>query len=514
MKTHRLDVSKTPMAAAVDWLLGRASSEALDLSSTLIATPGARAGRVLNTMLAQACQARGLVLSPPNMVTAGRLAEALAPAARPAGALHRMLAWRAVLEAAPADELAAVLPSSESPAQWAQEISQAADELARGGLRFADAAPAELPPMEDPQRWKAQAALQDRYESLLDRAGMTDPMLSALGAGEAIAHGLDAVVLLGCMDLPGVAREMLHRVPCPVHTLVMLCEGLDADGVVDEGYWRDAEIDVDPDSVFVTGDASEQGALAVRAAVDMDTSAIGTADEALAGAVRRAAADHGLSVHVAWGGAASVSGPGRLLADLALLLRERSFSSLSRVLRCPLVVASLSREHAGFSQLPRALDDYQAAALPTRAFAKLPEGNDRVVRPRRIVSQAVRRLRAMTSELRGKRRPLRDWAPALEQSLASMLAPAEDLLGPASLEAIAAIGEQLRVLAWLPEALDARPVAAYEAIALVLGELQSLGTAGEPGGEDLDLLGWLELPLDPSPAMVVMGAHHSSLPAA
>lgn len=514
MQTHRLDPSMTPIAAAVEWLMGTAGEGALDLSRTLVATPGARAGRVLVTLLAQACQKRGLAFSPPQTVTAGRLGETLAPATSPADEVHRTLAWRVVLGEASDDLLRAVLPHADEPTQWADELAQAAEELARGGLRCADVAQAELPPLEEPERWQAMAALQDRYEAVLERAGLIDPSLHAIDSGDNIGNGLDAIVLLGCVDLTNLARTLLRRTACEVHALVALDSGLHDDGVVDETHWRDAEIDADPQDVFVTGSPDEQGALAVRAAVDMDTSAIGTADESLAGAVRRAADGHGLSVHVAWGAPAAASGPGKLLGDIGLLLRERSFVAIGRVLRCPLVVASLAAQDQQFLQLPRALDAYEAAALPTSAFGKIPVGHERVGQARRIVVHARKAVLGALKPLRGKRRAMREWAAGIESALVALLDPAQDDLGSVSMAAIEAIGQELRTLASLPASLDASPVPAHETISLVLAQLARRGAAGEPGGEDLDVLGWLELPLDPSPAMVIMGAHHSTLPGA
>lgn len=514
MKTHRLDPSMTPMAAAVEWMMGRADKGALDHSRTLVATPGARAGRVLVTLLAQACQERGLAFSPPQTVTAGRLAETLAPAPSPAGEVHRTLAWRVALGEASDGVLRAVLPHADEPARWADELTQAAEELARGGLRCANVARTELPPLESPERWQAMAALQEHYEAVLEQAGLTDPSLHAIDAGTELGSGLDAIVLLGCVDLTTLARKLLGRAACETHALVALDSGLHDDGVVDQEYWNNAEIEVDPQDIFATGGPEEQGTLAVRAAVDLDASAIGTADESLAGAVRRAAEGHGLSIHIAWGAPAAASGPGRLLGDIGLLLRERSFAAMARVLRCPLVVTSLAEQDQRFLQLPRALDDYEAAALPTTAFGKLPDGHERVRQARRIIVHARKAVLGALKPLRGKPRTLRDWAAAIETSLVALLDPAQDELGNASMAAIEALGQALRTLSTLPASLDASRVPAHEAISLVMVQVAQRGAAGEPGGEDLDVLGWLELPLDPSPAMVVMGAHHSSLPGA
>ena len=517
MQTHRLNPSQNPMMAAVAWLLERADAGSLDLSRTLVVTPGARAGRVLVTLLAQAARDRHLVFTPPQTSTAGRLAETLAPPPRAAGEVHRTLAWRIVLAGASDDVLGQLLPASADgsvePEQWAAEIALAADELARGGLRCGDVADAALPPLEPPERWSALAGLQRRYEGILGEAGLVDGALHALDA-TSVGEGLDAIVLLMCTDLTNSARRLLRRAACPVHVLCALDAGLHPDGVVDEMHWRDADIEVDPQQVFVTGGPGEQATLAVRAAEDMGTSTIGTADEALAGDLRRAAAADGVSVHVASGVAISVSGPTAMLRDLALLLRERSFATLSRVLRSPAVVAGLRTQHPEFGKLPRALDDYLDSAIPTRAFGPLPKGSARVALARKLVLKARRRLMAAIGPLRGKPRPLRTWADHLRQALLLLLEPAQDSLGETSTAALEAIAEQLRVLTNLPPVLDAQDVPAHDAIALVLDQLATASMATEPGSEQLDLLGWLELPLDPSPAMVIMGMHDNALPGA
>lgn len=512
MRQHRLDPTKPPMWAAVDWMLDRGDAAGLDLSRTLVVTPGARAGRILITLLAKACQEGRRLFVPPQTATAGRLAEALAPSPRAAGSAHQTLAWRAVLAEAPADTLAAVLPETDEPSAWADEIARTAEELARGGLRCGDVASAELPPMEEPARWSAMALLQERYESVLEAADLVDPWLHAMDAAAA-GDGYDAVVLLSCTDLGPLARAMLGRVSCPVHVLSALDEGLHEDGVVDDSYWREAAIEIDPQSVFVTTGPEAQGAMALRAAIDLQTTAIGTGDEGLAGAVRRAAHAHGLDVHVAWGRPASTSGVGNLLGDLAVLLRDRSFVALDRVLRCPAVLASLEAQHASYAQLPAAMDDYLDAALPTRAFGRLPPGSERAHRAFKLVRGAQRWLRGTIAPLRAAPRTLRAWAPAIEEAIVGLLGPGEERLAEGSLEAIEAVGQELRTLADLPEALDGHAVSAHEALAFLRGRLAEHAGAPEPGGEALDVLGWLELPLDPSEAMVIMGMHDDVLPA-
>lgn len=502
------------MSAAVRWFLGRAVDGRLDLSNTLVVTPGARAGRVLVTLLASACQEHRVVLRPPTTSTAGAVALALVPCDRPASDLHRRLAWHGVIEAADTDILERALPGTRVGGPCADEVASAADECARGGLRFSDVALADLPPMEPPERWHALAELQSRYEALLADAGLIDPLLHALDTPLGMSPNPTGVVLLCCTDLDPLTRRLIERHEGPVDVLVAHDAGLHADGVVDDAYWDRADIEIDPSEVFVTGGPEEQGRLAVRAAMDLSTSAIGTADESLAGAVRRAGASHGLSVHVAWGPSGATTGPGRMLSDLAHLLGERSFTALDRVLRSEGFLRLLATREPRAMHLPMHLDRYLDSALPTRAMGPLPRGDARADRSRRAVLRARRRLRGWLEPLRQKPMPLSQWAGALERTLVGLFEPVEDTLGGASFATLEAAGRVLRALADLPQALDPRPVTAADALSLVVREIDVRGAPAEPGGEALDVLGWLELPLDPSPALVLMGAHDRTLPAA
>lgn len=514
MQTHRLDPSRTPMAAAVRWFMDQAEGGRLDCSGLLVVSPGARAGRVLVTLLATECQKQGLMLSPPVTTTAGRLAEALVPCDRPASEMHRLLAWREVLEGAPDDLLQAALPVTDTRGPWAEIVASASDECARGGLRFRDVASAKLPPLEPPERWTALAELQDRYETLLVEAGVADPLLHPLDSGEVVACHLRRLVMLCCTDLDAFPRRLIKRCDCPVDVLVAHNAGLHDDGVVDDAYWDQAEIEVDPGTVFVTGGPEEQGRLAVRAAMHLGTSAIGTADESLAGAIRRAATMHGINVHVAWGPNNASTGPGRMLADLALLLRERTFAALERVLRSDGFLHVLATRHPRAAALPEHLDEYLSNAMPTRAFGPLPMGGSKLARSRHAVGWARGQLLEIIQPLRQPPRRLEQWAGALERALIGLFEPIEDTLGDAAFATLETIGRGLREMATLPPTLDRKPVAADEALAMLLRGLEGRGKPEEPGGEALDVLGWLELVLDPSPALVVIGAHDQTLPSA
>ncbi|MEO1007098.1 MAG: PD-(D/E)XK nuclease family protein [Planctomycetota bacterium] len=519
-RPHLLDPSLPPPLAARDWLVCTFATDTdLDLSGVLLVTPGARASRVMVALLAEAAQRAGLALWPPATTTAGRLAEALAPAARPAGGIARRRAWQRAMEAAPPEAIQRIAPAADRPTAWADEVARAADELASGGLRFADAADGDLPPQEEPELWRALAGVQRRYEDLLGQAGLEDPALAALDVARRGADPSQSsdtprdIVLLACTDLSPVARTLLESSPARVRVLAtvpaMHVEGLDDDGCVREAYWAEADIAVDADACVAGGAALAQARLAVRAAMDAGTSTIGLADEALAGAVRRAAAEHGLTVHEAAGSSLAQAGPARLLAAIRRLMVDRRYADLDALLRMPAVERAVGID-AGDAMLARSLDVYAAAALPTHAHGPLPAGPEhpRVRGARRTVRIARRRLWRMLAPLFGRRR-LADWAEPVSAVLADLLEPSEGELGPLSRACAEAAGRALRELS----SLDGEPVRAAEAVDLVLHALAGERAAIEPGGEDLDLLGWLELPLDPSDKVVLAGAHARVLPA-
>jgi len=526
---HALDQSQPAALSARDWLLDRFAGQGqADLGGVLLVTPGARAGRVLLALLADACQRRGLPLTPPQTATAGRLGAILADATdhsttMEAGDMARRLAWRKALDTLDRAQAQAIAPASAArdTHAWAEDAMSASDELAGGGLRFSDLADRDLPPQEDPATWQALADAQRAYEAALADAGLHDPALhpaDAANAGACSAGGRAAIVLVACFDLPPATRRLLACAPCPVYALCPLPDaqagGVAPDGVVDEAFWDNAELALDPAHVVVARGPADQAALAVNAAAHLGTSTIGTADTALEGALRRAAADAGARVHAAWGEDLSRSGPGRLLGLIASLLAGRSFATLDALLRTP-VVARAAVGAPAARRLPAAPDVYARGAQPRDAFARLPAGGpgDRIARARRAVVRARRGLFGLLDPLGGRAAPAPAWAPRIARALAALLEPSQEELGPTSLRALEAIGRALDELASIPPPLVSRPISPADAIELVLGALAGTTAPADGGGEELDLLGWLELPLDPQRGVVVLGAWGGTLPA-
>ncbi|MHC4948767.1 MAG: hypothetical protein ACYTG1_10975 [Planctomycetota bacterium] len=130
MRRVWLDPTTPCLAAAADWLVGRAAGDddddpalplfagatrsdgaaVCDLQRTVCVLPGRRAGRGLLVALAERCTEDGLTLAPPPVVTPGALAETLLAVEGPLAApVERRLAWMRALDAAPPPPLAPLL---------------------------------------------------------------------------------------------------------------------------------------------------------------------------------------------------------------------------------------------------------------------------------------------------------------------------------------------------------------------------------------------------------------------
>ena len=94
-----LGVQRPALPNAAEFLLRRYTvGGTADLSQAIVVLPGGRAGRRLLEVLVDAADAQSLILTPPQIVTVGRLPEKLYRPKKPfATDLVQQLAWAEVL---------------------------------------------------------------------------------------------------------------------------------------------------------------------------------------------------------------------------------------------------------------------------------------------------------------------------------------------------------------------------------------------------------------------------------
>lgn len=370
--------------------------------------------------------------------------------------------------------------------------------------------------------------------------------------------------------------QVADRVTALIHAPESEQDAFDEYGCVKPDEWETRELNVDLKVTRITGTPAEQALVAVQelAALDgrfrADDITLGVADDAMVPVLLQSLADAGVAGQWPVGICLSETRPYRFLQALALHVSSArdelpaDFATLSDLVRHPDVAtwilnhltASLEDERA-FSE--RAcwlsdLDEYLADHLqmaPGEMLGREPrrilvaevcravEGLLRCLVPESDVAEfagsAVGRLRperkprrrqrtldelemiaeaSLTAQLE-KRRPLSQWADGAVRVLATMYHDRELHSDSA---ADKGIYECVSRLQDLNDRLQRVPVAvlplvsAGQALQLLLKQIAEEPLRPVHNDDAIELLGWLELPLDDSPVLVLTGFNEGRIP--
>ncbi len=520
------------------------SAIGIDLSGTLVVTPGRRAGRVVLGSMVE--HAAGGAIVPPVMITPGEVAAALtARDADPVSGIAKRVLWIRALRGADAGSIGALIPNPPNTdehgvwsrlAAWCERMC---DELGGEGMRVRDAMErgAAVLGAAERARWDALVRLQDGYERLVREQGRVDDRLAAIdsiASGTLGAGGFDRVVLAGVVELPGAALGALRGCPgVRIEALVCAPEscarGFDAMGLIEgkdaRGFWRERRGAI-PDERIVFSDDPDglaEDALAQLAMrhdpVDPGRCVIGLADGSLLVRLRLAAAlGAGAGVRSGSGAPLSSTGPGGLVSIIGSLAQEESVRSLvalaqhpdaERVLRGALRAQGFSLEDAvgSLMALRREHMVVRGAGAPDSVHPRVRSGAD-------TLRGAIR---ALCGELLldGSGKPMSAWASALRAALGRVYGDQDfdsaDPLTALTRDALGRIGGLLDDLERDP-ILSTGGMGAGEAVSLIAARLGEILVSEAQRGGELECVGWLELLHDPAPTCVVVGMDESSVP--
>ena len=528
--------------AAAEWLLARGDPGG---EGTLVALPGAQAGRLLDERLARAVTGGAFGdRELPQTVTVGHLPDRLLQLDAPAASrLTRTRAWERALRALSTsrlERLVAFPPGPDDHREWrrlAIEVRTVFGQLAAERCAFADVLTgplAEGMPGER-GRWEAMAAAQVSYEQVLASAGLCDPHLGRLAAIEAGAGaaGGPAVVLLGVVEMGGLHRRLLETRD-DVTALVIAPEELrtsfDELGCVETDAWLERGWSLPTERWQVAEGPGGQARLALDAIARWggrfapESITIGVPDEEVVPFLEGRLAEQGIFARHVAGTPSRRTSPARLLEATAAFLAGGRFEDLASLLRHPDLEQRLARGLEGAldsTTLSEVLDRYHCEHLPGALSGEWLRCTERgSAGVSEVLESVSRNLDAMLGPLTGPERPLAAWAPAVRALLIEVygertLDPGEEAarrLGAA----LAALARALDEAQGVPGAADA-DLPAAEALAMVLEEAGGDPIAARiPGAEEasIELAGWLELALDEAPALVLTGFNEGKLPAA
>ena len=504
----------------------------VQLTGVTVVVPGSRAGRRLREHLLTVCGERDLGLLPPQIVTVSHLPELLYTPKRPFASVPlQQIMWGKALRQLDPQLRRQILPGADDEAaagwsatQWIEYGSVLWAEyrhLSAEGLSFADVCELGLTLDEFPEagRWQALATLQGAYLNRLDRLQLWDQQTARLVAvRQQECHTDRDLFLLGTSDLGKTLRDMLaqvsDRVTPLVHAPESWFERFDELGCLDVDRWCEQTIDLADQQWSVAQQPSGQAEELARqlskltSDVRRDEVRIGCADEQLVPYVRRVLAEHEIPCRWGPGRALETSGPFQLLLCLRDWLREDRFGHLVWLARHPQVNTWLNGRgvHPGWL---RRLDQFQAEHLPAAATAAPPSSKD--FQPLR---EALRALQGLRAALSGPPRPLPRWTAPLLETLGAIYGVRPSLSNDVDSRFDYLVCEKIQAaiieVTTVPDEVVRLDVA--EVLELVIKRLSGDSVAPEAEADAVELLGWLELPLDDAPHLFVCGLNEGRVP--
>lgn len=528
-----LGLTRPPLQMAADFLLDRyQGGDSVSMASAIAVVPGSRAGRRLLELLVAGAAQRSLPLEPPQIETVGDLPEQLYPPQKPfATRLTQQLAWVHVLQHAEPSALAPVLaapPARDDRLSWMELgslfVRQHA-ELAADSMDFGDVATrgGGVPGFGEEQRWAALRQLQQAYLRLLDELELWDVQTARLVAIDRRECRTDReLFVIGAVDMPVTLRQMLDQVAGQVTAFVFAppewADRFDAHGCLIPAAWAELPIPLDARQVHVVDGPAEQADRVARCLAAYegrfrpDEITIGLADERITPHVERQLEQGQLAARSAAGFPLAQTAPYRLLAAVADYLSSGRYREFAALVRHPDVVEWIDRQGVAAGWLEQ-LDAYYAAHLQ----ARLDAGWLGAASKYHLCRQVQQRITRWLEPLGGEARPLDQWSAPLRALLLEVYGDrwwnrdeARDRRGLQAFEKINAVWDEHRE-GPIPRRLMPACTAA-EAVRLTLAELEpvKLGTPSDP--QAIELLGWLELPWDDAPALIVTSFNEGHVP--
>lgn len=547
---------------AVLWLERRfARGHDWDMSDVLVVVPGARAGRrLLELLVERASHEPVRAMVPPEFLTAGALPEKLyscdlAVADSLVSLLVRMAVMREISQSQP-EVLGAVIPQPPEPSDFAgwlalaQDLAELQSTLAAECVRLADVpercAQASDFSFADHERWQALASMQRAYESTLASHGLTDRDQARFAAVEQLRVSTDkSVVLLGTTDLNRVNRQMLgllepSRLFALIHAPQHEANNFDELGCLRTDAWVNRRVEIAPEQWRVVEQRRDQAFEIARIigpddrpdAINLGRKyrareiTIGLGDESAAPMTQRVLELAGVPARSGLGVGAQVSSPALMLSSIRQFLRTRRLADFADLLRHPDIEGYLRAtapppvHESSESQVTRSvgqwlslMDRYITDFLRGQSAGQWLGDPDTFAPLKAVYDRVI----ALLPEHDADRRPLHEWSSVVAQMLETIhgMRPLlrNDAKDRAIIAGLSSVAATLRSLRTLPlDFAQQQPVNLSEALGLLLQQLAQVQIPPEPGENAIEMLGWLELPLDDAPALIVTGFNEGLIP--
>ena len=513
------------------YLLDQRGPGPVDLERTLLLVPTRQAGRRLREALALRCSERKTALLSAHVITPGNLLHLESSPEQEASPSIVKAVWANVLLRCPVSRLNGLF-SMAPPVRdfsWALHtgniVQSLRQTLAEAGHRIEDVPRLCGDSLPEPDRWRDLVRLETDYLAAIEKLGVLDPCILSIrdATDRQLPANVERIVVAAVPDPSPLAVLALERfapdveIDILVHADESLAEGFDTWGRPLPEYWAARHISI-PESdanAVLAGSPVTQAQRVVHeiavSAADFGPAdiAIGVPDRTVAPFVAKALDEQGLPAfdpadrplreHPLYG----------LVDRLVALLREPGYAHVSSLLRHPDMLAFLKNEH----QCPPAtllteLDDFQNTCLPSHLdeMVSLLTEKDH---DWPSMEKSIRFVQSVHGTLvsRGPEPMLRDFLQTVYSGREINTARPEDRDFE---QAAACLDEALRELS--DACSESLALGHEDALTLFLQRLSEQSYRPEPYDSVLDIEGWLELPWNDAPFLIVTGMNDGAVP--
>ena len=515
-------------------------SEELDLSHLICVLPTSYALDRFEKLLACTSADSDLVLSKPECLTVGQLPEKLYCPKRPlAIEFEQTLAWSGVLANTPATELSPLvptLPASEEIDSWmelAATLRGLHEDLASNRLTFLDVANVSESP-SDQRRWMLLSRLYESYLETLDRAGLADPHHERKRAFENGECQSDKTVcLIGTSDLSLLQIAMLESMQGTIHSFIAAppseANRFDSLGCLVTNEWTEHSLPLQDEQLLPAGDIADQS-LAVAENLAIWTTdyraanmTIGVTDDSQIGPVEFELRGSGIETfrHAGW--TVNRTAVGRLIRLVAAFQNRPTWQSLATLVRHADVfdwlTETIASDDDSKADWLTELDQLISNHYPIELDSELPPEATKRYPLAITVAQTVEKWLAPFSD-ENRTRPLARWCQTISDWLVTLyrdekkdtLAPIMPVTSRTSL-ALDSVNRLLKRFSEVNASLDFE-VNGADALQMIATRVSELRISEPMGDEEVKILGWLDLALDDSEALVMVGLNHPFVPGA
>lgn len=539
------DWSRPVLEWAVEFLSeGWQPPAPLDLSDTVIVVPTSEAGRRLREALARHTGDRDSAALAPWVWHPEQALMTEADRRGEASRMQSLLAWRQALDGTALQELKHLFPNLPEQITWGWQLETARTLMelgaiaGAGGLAFADVA--DSPAVQrDRARWLDLTRVEAAYLAQLAAIGLWDAqhLKRERARSPQLPEGVRRIVVVAAPDLPPLMDRWLHacaalgrEVVVAVHAPEALAENFENLGRPALARWGEdagVHLPLTHGQILLSHDPSMQAQEAVewlRDRAPQGRVAAGVCDPETGAQLREKLESEGVAIFEPGGASVRNEGVWHVLQCARAMVATGSWKAFASLLRVPDVLSALAGREVSAAVLLEDLDDFAARHLPVT-----------LEHAREILSS---RTAALAGEDQQERSPAREAAarllPVIEAGIELIevfsrhsfdLAARHLVLRlygdqefrpeqPGDSQRTGLISDWLRICDEMRRETGRFGIQADGADLFAWSlELLGEGALSEPRGEvDLVLQGWLELPWEQAPNLIVMGVNEEHVP--